>query len=193
MLRSILHGYLGPNIQYNGVNSLRLPPWISKRRYQNAPWHHDGCGTRLKVFIYAHDVDEKVPVTEIAGGTHRTQWFPTTHFFTGTTDGYNKLNDTTVRNTYGTNIKKMYGPKGGGFVFDTNCLHAADLYKKTRFREVLIMDFASQEHMDSFPRNTFPSTTDRIWSFYGPNVCPQKLRRGGAGPTFHLNGGMVHD
>jgi len=83
LLRKLVLGYLGTEAVYNGVQTFRLQASVTRRSYGNAPWHHDGCGTRLKAFVYLTEVDERTHPTLIAASTHRTVWYPTTHYFAG--------------------------------------------------------------------------------------------------------------
>lgn len=185
LLWKLVLGYLGSDARYNGVESFRLVSNVSRRTYANANWHHDGCGRRLKAFIYLHDVDERTHPTLIAKGTHGTQWFPTTHFFAGR-EGHNKLNGTLVRAIYGDAIVKVFGPAGGGFVFDTNLLHAVDVEGEHKQRDVIVLDFASTEHMDRIPRSS-RSPEDKCISYFPPYACP-KPQRGGKKFDVRLEG-----
>lgn len=85
LLRKLVHGYLqDADVSFHGASYGYLAKTARhKKDYSNAMWHHDGCGTRLKAFVYLVDVDESTGVTEIAEGSQRTSWFQTTHFFGG--------------------------------------------------------------------------------------------------------------
>ena len=69
-LKRLARGYLGAHAEYHGLVLFRLVG-----SYKNTAWHHDGCGTRLKAFIYLTDVDEDTYPTQIMAGTHHMQWF----------------------------------------------------------------------------------------------------------------------
>merc|ERR1719203_436273 len=91
----------------------------------NTAWHHDGCGTRLKAFIYLTDVDESTYPTQVMAGTNHWQWYGPTQFFVGPKvhNGYNKLNSTLVDEAFAERKTYMTGNIGGGFIFDTNTIH----------------------------------------------------------------------
>merc|ERR1712194_270951 len=151
------------------MNNFQIGPTLSQRQYVNAGWHHDGCGIWVKAFVFLNDVDEQTYPTLIVRGSHRTQWFPTTHHFAGRV-AQNKLNDTLVQRTYGRRIHKMLGRKGGGFIFDANALHTASL-SGSKLRHTIALDFASVEHLQRMPRG--PRGPDDCWaSSFTRDLCP---------------------
>eukprot|EP00392_Amoebophrya_sp_AT5.2_P000492 g493.t1 len=183
LLRKLLHGYLRTaHITFTGnVRMFTLKADLKKEEYDNALWHHDGCGRRLKAYIYLTDVPEdprKGFPTRILRGSHLTQWFPTVGYFDGPVRAVNKLNHSAVLDEfqeseirYMGNLKRL-----GGFIFDTNALHGVNLEteaedrdeKRTvgrdvgrekreqllrKARTVYIMEFAAMEHVDELPRS----------------------------------------
>lgn len=147
-LWQLVVGYLGAEANYDFQNVFRLGKHPTRKSYTNAPWHHDGCGRRLKAFLYLHDVDEETHPTLIAGGTHHTMWYPVSHYFAFPNDmrGHNKLNGSEVQKVHGATISKMTGRIGGGFIFDTNTLHAALVDVGDKPRNVVILHFADHNH-----------------------------------------------
>jgi hypothetical protein len=78
LLKRLARGYLGPHVDYHGDILFKL-----KGPYMNTAWHHDGCGSRLKAFIYLTGVDESSYPTQIMAGTNRWQWYgPTIYGWT---------------------------------------------------------------------------------------------------------------
>merc|ERR1739848_795911 len=112
---------------YTGIQHLSLKHGQERETYENGQWHHDGCGQRLKAFIYVNDVDELTHPTTIAAGTHKTVWYPNTGYFAGDKVGTNKLNESYILKEYAPVITRMLAKAGGGFIFDTNALHGADM------------------------------------------------------------------
>ena len=104
-----------------------------EKQYISGLWHHDRCGNRLKAFLYLNDVlsDDSRP-TEIAVGSHNTHWY--SHHISHET----RYSDDYVRREY--KVASMKGPKGGGFIFDTNSLHRG-VVKGTKERLVVILEF----------------------------------------------------
>lgn len=175
-LQNMVLGYLGADAEYHGPMAFNLGPSASRSTYSNSPWHHDGCGQRLKAFIYLHDVTAQHIPTLIAAGTNHYEWYPNTQFFAGPRQGHNKLNESLILETYGSRINKMMGSVGGGFIFDTNNLHAADVAGKHFGRNVVILEFSTQKHMkmmDRTPRNA----DDNYMSGFVEGLCPARNAR----------------
>jgi hypothetical protein len=141
LLKRLARGYLGADAEYHGLAVFRLVG-----SYMNTAWHHDGCGSRLKAFIYASDVDENAHPTQVMAGTNHFQWYGPTHFFVGPKvhDGYNKLNSTLVDEAFSERKTLMTGKIGGGFIFDTNTIHGHHVPKIPKARDVIIMEFATK-------------------------------------------------
>eukprot|EP00747_Dinoflagellata_sp_TGD_P143404 gnl/TRDRNA2_/TRDRNA2_176386_c0_seq4.p1 gnl/TRDRNA2_/TRDRNA2_176386_c0~~gnl/TRDRNA2_/TRDRNA2_176386_c0_seq4.p1 ORF type:complete len:172 (-),score=11.65 gnl/TRDRNA2_/TRDRNA2_176386_c0_seq4:77-592(-) len=143
----LARAYLGADPEYHGLVVFRLAG--RNARYMNTAFHHDGCGNRLKAFIYLNDVDENTFPTVIASGSHRTQWYPPTQFFYGPSQvGHNKLNETVVRQNYAGQLKQMLGKMGGGFIFTSNTIHGHEVPVDPKARDVIIMEFSTARHQD---------------------------------------------
>ena len=50
--------YLGADVKVSGYYLLRLKPGLTPAEYSSSTWHHDNCGSRLKLFILLQDVGE---------------------------------------------------------------------------------------------------------------------------------------
>ena len=108
--------YLGPDAELAGYEALRLTNELnSVTQYRSGQWHHDRCGARLKAFLFLHDVGKGARPTQVARGSHRTLYWSYHDM------GESRFSDEWVARNY--DIVNMGGPKGGGFVFDTNALH----------------------------------------------------------------------
>lgn len=181
LLRKLVHGYLGTrDVAYAGSLHMLLHGKDGKVM-ENRLWHHDGCGSRLKAWIYLRDVPSSrrggMP-TKMLRGTQRMQYFEPTQFFEGPEMGLCKLRNDTLYEEFGLKeesvdnvvpveaeeeshyssygpVVEMSGPQFGGFIFDTNTIHGAaishDIQNKT-VREVLVLEFAAVEHSERLPR-----------------------------------------
>lgn len=75
LLRKLVHGYLQEaDVSYHGYiyHLLHAKSRTKKGEYRNSLWHWDGCGTRLKAYVYLLDVgtpEEGGRPTKIIGGT----------------------------------------------------------------------------------------------------------------------------
>eukprot|EP00746_Dinoflagellata_sp_MGD_P072545 gnl/MRDRNA2_/MRDRNA2_294357_c0_seq1.p1 gnl/MRDRNA2_/MRDRNA2_294357_c0~~gnl/MRDRNA2_/MRDRNA2_294357_c0_seq1.p1 ORF type:complete len:264 (-),score=18.73 gnl/MRDRNA2_/MRDRNA2_294357_c0_seq1:140-931(-) len=155
LLRKLVHGYLNSEeVVFTGVSFLELAHGAPRRKYDNAWWHHDVCAQRLKAFVYMQKVDEFTHPTTIAAGSHKTLWYETTQYFAGHIPGVNKLNESLVLEEYGPKITRMLANAGGGFIFDTNALHAADMGPKHKKREAWILEFDARVHIDKLPQSS---------------------------------------
>lgn len=191
-LLNMVLGYLGAEAEYHGAKQLHVGKRASRRSYSNAPWHHDGCGQRLKAFIYLHDVTPRHVPTLIAAGTNHLHHFPTTEYFAGPEVGHNKLNRTLVEEVYGDRIHSMIGKVGGGFIFDTNNLHAASVEGKHEARHVVILEFSTQAHMNHIPRGP-RGDDDDFMSGFKRNLCPGRHRRVPLPVTELQSNDFLHD
>lgn len=178
----VLAYFGGQDVRYNGMQIMHLRPSANKLNHHNSPWHHDGCGNRLKLFVNLEDVDSNSNPTLVIPGTHRMQYFPPTHLFAGI-EGYNKLNDTLIRQVYGSKIAKMTGRVGGGFLFDTNAIHGADTCSsktkgcERRDRINLLLDFGAVAHQLGMPRQA-RGPDDGFMSAFPKEYCPSGLKGG---------------
>jgi len=168
LLRKLVHGYLNVDeVVFTGIQFLGLKHGREKKSYGNGQWHHDGCGQRVKAFVYMQNVDEFTHPTTIAAGSQKTVWYPNTQYFGGHIPGLNKLNESLVLEEYGPAITRMLANAGGGFIFDTNALHAADMGPEHKKRDVWILEFSARPHLDNLPRAK-PYTPGKI----KPGLCP---------------------
>jgi len=119
-LQAMLRGYLGAPAHVDGYKIALTGTQLTRMSYQSANWHHDGCGTRLKLFIYLDDVDRFGGATRIAAGSHTMAWY-----FNGLQNSGVYFDDAFVEKTY--RVDRMIGPAGGGFIFDTNTAHRGDV------------------------------------------------------------------
>lgn len=117
-ISSALKRFLGsPHIVLDGYKATELrTTTTSTDAYIASLWHHDRVGRRIKLFIYVHDVDcDAGHPTQIAKKSHKLFYYRTDHFAaTRFTDAYVQANF---------DILKACGPRGGGFIFDTNTVH----------------------------------------------------------------------
>ena len=133
--------YLGTDAQVVGYSALRLNKELKEaKQYVSAHWHHDRCGTRLKAFLYLHDVSKQVgrPMA-IIPGTHNTL------FWSYHTLDESRFRKKAVETAYPGNYQGKFiltGSKGGGFVFDTNSLHH-NLIESSGNRTVVILEISN--------------------------------------------------
>lgn len=113
----------------------------SESQYLSGYWHHDGEGHRLKAFVFLNDVDETSRPTRIATGTHDTfYWSYAAYGKKGEGLRYSRFSEQFVAKSY--DVQTMTGPRGGGFVFDTNTVHRGEV-RGTKPREVLMIELTS--------------------------------------------------
>lgn len=119
-LAKTLSWYLGGgSVRYDGHVVLRIDEGVSAANYVSALWHHDCCGRRIKLFVFLHDVEPDGRPTIMATGSHDVWWY----FY----DAWNSNLTSRFKPSYVTSMYKasaMTGPRGGGFIFDTNILCA---------------------------------------------------------------------
>lgn len=139
-LRLAIDAYLGTGGKMSacsyGYTALRLNNWTTPSNYISSLWHHDRVGRRLKLFVFLHDVDavEGRPTT-VARGTHNFVWF------TGTGLGDSRFDSAWIEHNY--DIVALDGPRGGGFLLDTNSLHVGRWQGK-HARSVVIVELDRQ-------------------------------------------------
>ena len=95
---------------------------------------HDRCGRRLKLFVYVEAVTADSHPTQVAAETHNLLYYrqgEPWQLLSRYTDAY-------VRSRHA--VRSLTGPRGGGFIFDTNGLHKAQLAANTS-RTVAILEF----------------------------------------------------
>lgn len=151
-LARVLRAYLRGPVRYDGHAVLRLSSGISRNSYLSSQWHHDRCGRRLKLFIFLHDVDEREGrPTIVARSTHNLSYL----FYQGMqasrfADGF-----------VDTHFEKvpLAGPRGGGFLLDTNAIHRGQP-DGSRERTTVILEFIAKNKLRGAPRvlrNACPS------------------------------------
>ena len=80
LLRKLVHSYLrSSDVSYHGFMRFKLlADKHSAANYHNSLWHADGCGIRLKAFLYLTDVplpEEGGRPTLIWPGSNRNLWW----------------------------------------------------------------------------------------------------------------------
>lgn len=145
-IRAVASAYFGNEpAELTGYAMLHLGPQVSKDDdYPSGQWHHDRCGRRLKLFIYLDDVDSKSHPTWVARGTHKHSWFGIQ------SDQLTRFDSQWVEANFKERLEPMFGPKAGGFLFDTNTLHKGDVDGQHRPRNVVIVEVSrvrSSYHM----------------------------------------------
>lgn len=141
----LLSVYMGSDIVINGYQYVHKHENASSKDNRNiAEWHHDGCGRRVKLFLYMHDVDENRMPTEIAAGSHKSLKYMFGQV--GGTHSRPWFNNAAVEKEWKT--EAMVGPAGGGFIFDPNTVHRANIDKPHLSRDIVIIDVSSSAKSD---------------------------------------------
>ncbi|CAJ1396818.1 unnamed protein product [Effrenium voratum] len=111
--------YLGAEVEVTGYKLLRLKPGLTAQDYISGFWHHDNCGTRLKLFIFLQEVGEDGFPTEIARGSQSLAyyWYGPAHM--------SRFSPQAVASAF--SVERLLSFRGGGFLFDTNAIHRAKL------------------------------------------------------------------
>ena len=114
-----VRAYLGPDAALDGYKAVRLAPSASGVQNIAGLWHNDRAGHRLKLFIRLHDVDPRPEAgwhpTLVAAGSHEVLHYSFESY------EHSRMLDEFVRSEY--TVASLGGPRGSGFVFDTNSLH----------------------------------------------------------------------
>jgi len=168
-LMKITSAYLGSQSEAHSTGAFTLAGNAKKKEYSNAPWHFDGCGRRLKAWIYHHDIDENTHPTTIVAGTQTNHWFPSVEYFVGER-GVNKLSEQMVEKEFGDRVHTMLGKAGGGFIFDTNAIHGAIMSGEHKERRTTLIELSTKEHFQ-LPRQEVGSD-DGFLSAWGEGLCP---------------------
>eukprot|EP00403_Amphidinium_massartii_P011497 CAMPEP_0178409418 /NCGR_PEP_ID=MMETSP0689_2-20121128/20453_1 /TAXON_ID=160604 /ORGANISM="Amphidinium massartii, Strain CS-259" /LENGTH=440 /DNA_ID=CAMNT_0020030561 /DNA_START=46 /DNA_END=1365 /DNA_ORIENTATION=+ len=134
--------YLGSAVRVTGYKILRLGRKVKRKMYRSGDWHHDGCGSRLKLFVYLDEVGGNGHPTEVARGSQ------TVAYYTYPINDHKKsrFKNDFVNDEY--EIVQMLGPRGGGFMFDTNTVHRGNIEGKQLWRDTIIIDIGSTEKLD---------------------------------------------
>ena len=145
----------------------RGPPSLDG--YISAYWHHDRCGTRVKAFFFLHDVTRESRPTAAARGSHRTLYYDHASL------EVSRFADAYVAKSY--DVATLVGPKGGGFLLDTNAVHRGETSGKWN-RTVAVADFVAKRKKRAFADLGYrgPCGQDR----------QRKARHGGGGTTRRL-------
>eukprot|EP00747_Dinoflagellata_sp_TGD_P114995 gnl/TRDRNA2_/TRDRNA2_172046_c2_seq3.p1 gnl/TRDRNA2_/TRDRNA2_172046_c2~~gnl/TRDRNA2_/TRDRNA2_172046_c2_seq3.p1 ORF type:complete len:431 (+),score=30.69 gnl/TRDRNA2_/TRDRNA2_172046_c2_seq3:88-1380(+) len=173
-MMKLASAYLGGEAEAHTTSAFTLKGSATKTTYSNGPFHHDGCGRRLKAWIFHEDVTMNRHPTMIAAGTQHNQWFPATEYFVGK-NGVNKLNEDMVQQEFGDRIKPMVGKKGGGFIFDTNAIHGALMRGVHQDRHTTSIEMSTKRHM-TLPRMPL-GPDDGYLSAWGDGICPSFFDR----------------
>jgi hypothetical protein len=111
--------------------------------YPSGFWHHDRCGKRVKAFLFLHDVKTDGRPTLIAEASHRTHYYDYKDLL------QSRFADSYVEENYA--VTALTGPRGGGFLFNTNTIHKGKAAGK-RSRTVIIADFMDTRKLDTFKK-----------------------------------------
>ena len=111
--------------------------------YPSGFWHHDRCGKRVKAFFFLHDVKADGRPTLIAEASHRTHYYDYKDLL------QSRFSDDYISSNY--DVVPLVGPRGGGFLFDTNTIHRGESAGK-RSRTVIIADFMDTRKLDTFKK-----------------------------------------
>ena len=152
-LRAALDAYLGAEAYVRTkIAALRLTNRL-KAPYSGAEpnllgypsgfWHHDRCGKRVKAFLFLHDVKKDGRPTLIAEASHRTHYYDYKDLL------QSRFSDDYISSNY--DVVPLVGPRGGGFLFDTNTIHRGESAGK-RSRTVIIADFMDTRKLDTFKK-----------------------------------------
>jgi hypothetical protein len=138
-LGAIAASYLGANVVLSSVRLLRLTNSLtSENQYISGWWHHDAIGTRLKAFVFLHEVNDSSRPTTVASGSHRTLYYANRG--PNQTAALTRFTAATVLERHGSRaLVNMTGGAGGGFIFDTNTLHRG-VVKGSYPRDVLMIE-----------------------------------------------------
>eukprot|EP00913_Durusdinium_trenchii_P000510 g466.t1 len=131
--------YLGADVEVTGYKLLRVREGTTRADYISSFWHHDNCGSRLKLFVFLQDVGEDGYYTEIARGSQSLAyyWYGPAHM--------SRFDDASVEASF--SIEKILSRRGGGFLFDTNTIHRAKVEGPGQLRDAVIVELANAHKM----------------------------------------------
>lgn len=134
--------YLGADVKVSGYYLLRLKPGLTPAEYSSSTWHHDNCGSRLKLFILLQDGGEDGFYTEIARGSNSMAyyWYGLDHM--------SRFDDASVKSFF--SVERLFSPAGGGFLFDTNALHRVRVDGQ-RQRDAVVVEIANVQKLREIP------------------------------------------
>lgn len=142
-----------PGVVVSAIRCIRTTNLMSSEsQYFSGYWHHDGEGHRLKAFVFLSDVDAASRPTRIAAGTHDTFYLSYAAYGKkGEGLRFSRFSEQFVAKSY--DVDTMTGPRGGGFVFDTNTVHRGEV-RGSRPREVLMIELTLAAKCRRNPQNT---------------------------------------
>ena len=97
----------------------------------------------MKAFLFLHDVKTDGRPTLIAEASHRTHYYDYKDLL------QSRFSDDYISSNY--DVVPLVGPRGGGFLFDTNTIHRGESAGK-RSRTVIIADFMDTRKLDTFKK-----------------------------------------
>ena len=179
-LRAALDAYLGAEAYVRTkIAALRLTNRL-KAPYSGAEpnllgypsgfWHHDRCGRRVKAFLFLHDVKADGRPTLIAEASHRTHYYEYKDLL------QSRFSDEYISSNY--DVVQLVGPRGGGFLFDTNTIHKGRSDGK-RGRTVIIADFMDTRKLYTFKKLRYrgPCGQHRTVKMGGEDIACQSWCR----------------
>ena len=152
-LAAALDGYFGPGAWVRtSATALELTDALtsqavpSLKGYLSAMWHHDRCGSRVKAFLFLHDVGRHGRPTLVAPRSHRTLYYDHESLHAS------RFSESYVRDSY--DVAALTGPEGGGALLDTNSVHRAEP-DGARPRTVVILDHIARGKRDAYAALNF--------------------------------------
>ena len=138
--------------------------------YPSGFWHHDRCGKRVKAFLFLHDVKADGRPTLIAEASHRTHYYEYKDLL------QSRFSDEYISSNY--DVVQLVGPRGGGFLFDTNTIHKGRSDGK-RGRTVIIADFMDTRKLYTFKKLRYrgPCGQHRTVKMGGEDIACQSWCR----------------
>ena len=138
--------------------------------YPSGFWHHDRCGKRVKAFLFLHDVKADGRPTLIAEASHRTHYYEYKDLL------QSRFSDEYISSNY--DVVPLVGPRGGGFLFDTNTIHKGRSDGK-RGRTVIIADFMDTRKLYTFKKLRYrgPCGQHRTVKMGGEDIACQSWCR----------------
>ncbi|CAH0370875.1 unnamed protein product [Pelagomonas calceolata] len=179
-LRAALDAYLGAKAYVRTrIGALRLTnrltaPYSGAEPnllgYPSGFWHHDRCGRRVKAFLFLHDVKADGRPTLIAEASHRTHYYEYKDLL------QSRFSDEYISSNY--DVVQLVGPRGGGFLFDTNTIHKGRSDGK-RGRTVIIADFMDTRKLYTFKKLRYrgPCGQHRTVKMGGEDIACQSWCR----------------
>ena len=130
---------------------------------------HKG-GRRVKAFLFLHDVKADGRPTLIAEASHRTHYYEYKDLL------QSRFSDEYISSNY--DVVQLVGPRGGGFLFDTNTIHKGRSDGK-RGRTVIIADFMDTRKLYTFKKLRYrgPCGQHRTVKMGGEDIACQSWCR----------------